>query len=49
MVVVTVKPYVGKRIVLGSVVVNGTPIGAFNFIMPEKDVVIWATFEDIPE
>ena len=48
-VMVTVTPEEGKRLVIGSLLINGKPTDVLSFIMPEEDVVISATFENIPE
>ena len=47
-VIITVLPEEGKRIVAGSLKINGESSDVFSFIMPAKDVVISAEFEDIP-
>lgn len=46
---ITVIPDEGKRLVAGSLLVNGKSTDVFSFIMPKGDVTISATFEDIPE
>lgn len=48
-IVITVIPDEGKRLVQGSVMVNGEPTDFLSFIMPESNVTISASFEDIPE
>ncbi len=48
-VVITVVPEDGKRLVQGSLKVNGEPTDFFSFIMPKGNVTISAEFEDIPE
>lgn len=48
-VVITVIPDEGKRLVQGSVVINGESTDFLNFIMPDKKVTISASFEDVPE
>lgn len=47
-VIITVLPEEGKRVVAGSLKINGESSDVFSFIMPAKDVVISAEFEDIP-
>ncbi len=46
---ITVIPDEGKRLVAGSLVVNGKSTDVFSFIMPKGKVTISASFEDIPE
>ncbi|MBS7359492.1 MAG: InlB B-repeat-containing protein, partial [Oscillospiraceae bacterium] len=46
---ITVTPDKGKKIVKGSLLINGSPSDVFSFIMPDEDVVISAEFEDKPE
>ena len=46
---ITVIPGEGKRLVAGSLVVNGKSTDVFSFIMPKGKVTISASFEDIPE
>ena len=48
-VVITVIPDDGKRLVQGSIVINGESTDFLNFIMPDKRVTISASFEDVPE
>lgn len=48
-VIITVLPEEGKRIVSGSLKINGKQSDVFSFIMPAEDVVVEAMFEDIPE
>lgn len=48
-VVITVVPDEGKRLVQGSVRINGESTDFLNFIMPEGNVTITAKFEDVPE
>ncbi|MGN1316900.1 MAG: InlB B-repeat-containing protein [Acutalibacteraceae bacterium] len=48
-VVITATPDEGKRLVHGSVLVNGEPTDFLSFVMPKGDVTISAAFEDIPE
>lgn len=48
-VVITVLPEDGKRIVAGSLMIDGKPSDIFSFVMPAHDVVISAEFENIPE
>ncbi len=47
-VIIAAKPDKGKRLVFGSVTINGTPTNVLNFTMPAKDVVVQGVFEDIP-
>lgn len=46
---ITVIPDEGKRLVAGSLIVNGKSTDVFSFIMPKGKVTISASFEDIPE
>ena len=48
-VVITVKPDEGKRLVQGSVLINGEPTDFLSFVMPKGKVTITAEFEDVPE
>ena len=48
-VIITVKPDEGKRLVAGSITVNGKRSDVLSFIMPGEDVIVSASFEDIPE
>ena len=48
-VIITVKPEKGKRLVLGSITINGKNSDVLSFIMPAEDVVVGASFEDVPE
>lgn len=48
-VLITVIPDEGKRLVQGSICINGEATDFLNFIMPEGKVTITAEFEDIPE
>lgn len=48
-IVITVQPDTGKRLVAGSLTVNGVPTDVLSFIMPAGNVVINASFEDIPQ
>lgn len=48
-VTVTVTPDEGKRLVAGSLLVNGEPTDILSFKMPKGKVVVTASFEDIPE
>lgn len=48
-VVITVTPDEGKRLVQGSILINGEPSDFLSFIMPKEKVTISASFEDIPE
>ena len=48
-VIITVKPDAGKRLVAGSVTVNGKHSNVLSFIMPKGEVVVSASFEDVPE
>ncbi len=48
-VIITVKPDAGKRLVAGSVTINGKHSDVLSFIMPEGDVVVGASFEEAPE
>ncbi len=48
-VIINVLPDEGKRLVVGSVMVDGAPTDVLSFLMPAKNVVISAQFEDIPE
>lgn len=47
-VIITLLPEEGKRVVAGSLKINGESSDVFSFIMPAHDVVISAEFEDIP-
>ncbi len=47
-VLITVKPDSGKRLVDGSLTINGEKTEVLSFNMPAEDVVISAKFEDIP-
>lgn len=49
LVVINVTPDEGKRLVQGSITVNGKSTDFLSFTMPKGDVVISAAFEDIPE
>ena len=46
---ITVIPDEGKRLVAGSLLVNGKATDVFSFTMPKGKVIISAEFEDIPE
>ena len=46
-VVINVKPHVGKRLVTGSLTVNGEVCNLLSFVMPGEDAVVRAEFEDI--
>lgn len=46
---ITVTPDEGKRLVAGSLTVNGKSTDVFSFTMPKGKVTISASFEDIPE
>lgn len=46
---ITVIPDEGKRLVAGSLSVNGKSTDVFSFIMPKGKVTISASFEDVPE
>ena len=46
---ITVTPDEGKRLVAGSLLVNGKSTDVFSFTMPKGKVIISAEFEDIPE
>lgn len=48
-VVITVIPDEGKRLVQGSLLVNGEPTDFLSFVMPKGNVTISASFEDVPE
>lgn len=48
-IVITVEPDQGKRLVAGSITVNGVPTDVLSFIMPAGNVVINASFEDVPD
>lgn len=48
-VIITVKPDEGKRLVAGSISINGKSSDVLNFIMPDGEVVVGASFEDVPE
>ncbi len=48
-VVITVKPDEGKRLVPGSVTINGKSQSALSFLMRGEDVVVSVSFEDVPE
>lgn len=48
-VTVAVTPSEGKRIVDGSLTINGKSSDVYTFKMPAEDVVIEAKFEDVPE
>lgn len=45
----TIKPEKGKRLVKGSLCVNGESTDFLSFIMPKGEVVITAAFEDVPD
>ena len=47
-ILITVKPDSGKRLVDGSLTINGEKTEVLSFNMPAEDVVISAKFEDIP-
>lgn len=46
---ITVTPDEGKRLVPGSLMINGKPTDVFSFLMPKGKVTISASFENIPE
>ena len=48
-VLITVKPDSGKRLVEGSLTINGKRTDVLSFDMPAENVVISAKFEDVPE
>ncbi len=48
-VVINVIPDEGKRLVQGSICINGEPTDFLSFVMPKGKVVISASFEDVPE
>ncbi len=48
-VLITVKPDSGKRLVEGSLTVNGKRTDVLSFDMPAENVVISAKFEDVPK
>ncbi len=48
-IIITIKPDNGKRLVAGSITINGKHSDVFSFIMPGEDVVVSASFEDVPE
>ena len=45
---IVVTPDEGKRLVQGSIKINGEATDFFNFIMPKGNVTISAEFEDVP-
>ena len=45
----TIKPEKGKRLVQGSLCINGEPSDFLSFIMPKGEVRITAEFEDVPD
>ncbi len=47
-IIITASPEDGKRLVFGSVTVNGESTQVLNFIMPAKDVTVQGVFENIP-
>lgn len=47
-VIITAYPDDGKRIVAGSLIIDGQQSDVFSFTMPAHDVVISAQFEDVP-
>lgn len=48
-VTITIIPDEGKRLVAGSLLVNGEPTDILSFVMPKGKVTITASFENIPE
>lgn len=48
-VTITVIPDEGKRLVAGSLLVNGEPTDILSFVMPKGKVTVTASFEDIPQ
>ena len=46
---ITVTPDEGKRLVPGSLLINGKATDVFSFLMPKGEVTISASFENIPE
>ncbi len=48
-VIITVKPDEGKRLVAGSITINGKNSDVLSFIMPKGNVVVGASFEDVPD
>lgn len=48
LVTITVIPEDGKRLLAGSLLINGEPTDVFSFVMPAGEVTITASFEDIP-
>lgn len=48
-VAITVTPDKGKRLVQGSIKINGKATDFLDFIMPAEEVRITAAFEDVPE
>ncbi len=48
-VLITVKPDSGKRLVEGSLTINGKRTDVLSFDMPAENVVISAKFENVPE
>lgn len=48
-VTITVIPDEGKRVVAGSLLINGVPSDIFSFTMPKGKVVVSVEFEDIPQ
>ena len=47
-IMITIKPDEGKRLVDGSLTINGESTEVLSFNMPAEDVVISASFENIP-
>ncbi len=47
-VVISVIPDEGKRLVAGSLKINGVATDVLSFVMPAKNVIIEAEFEDVP-
>ncbi len=46
---ITIIPDEGKRLVAGSLLINGKSTDVFSFVMPKGKVTISASFEDVPE
>ena len=46
-IIIRVYPDEGKRLVSGSVTINGLPYDVLSFVMPGEDVVVSASFENI--
>lgn len=48
-VTITILPDEGKKLVAGSLLINGEPSDVFSFTMPKGTVTVSASFEDIPK